>query len=80
MIIADMSEIYDKSGVPWLDPSTNKYNLPIYEPGDTGYYNKSGLAKSLSGLSESPVGKSLFMEIDDTNGHIISRQKVMIEP
>ncbi|MBP2134025.1 FlaG/FlaF family flagellin (archaellin) [Methanomicrobium sp. W14] len=72
-------------GQCWLDSSNGVYNIPVFRPGDTMYYIDSGIQKGLSGYKGADgntdvVGKSLILEVTTTDGQMISKSKVIIEP
>jgi archaeal type IV pilus assembly protein PilA len=76
--IANKSRIYNTAGTKaWLDPATGAYNIPVFRPGETMYYNES-FKSAISSLD--PVGKSLILEFDTIDGKLISKSKVLIEP
>jgi FlaG/FlaF family flagellin (archaellin) len=86
-IIANKSLICSvtNKNVCWVDPTTGSNALyPVFLPGDTVYYNstlsfETGDKHSVF-TAENTVGKSLIVEFDTTDGKLISKSKVMIDP
>jgi archaeal type IV pilus assembly protein PilA len=86
-IIANNSLICSvtKKTTCWVDPTTGSNSAyPVFLPGDTVYYNstlsfETGDTHSVF-TAENTVGKSLLVEFDTTDGKLISRSKVMIDP
>ena len=93
MIIADKScvsiylseyDVAKASDKCWLNQSTGVYPIPVFRPGDTMYYTDS-FKKGLSGYKDADgntdvVGRSLILEVSTTDGQMISKSKVMIDP
>ena len=86
IIIANKSFICNPSGTAcWITPTTGATGIAVFRPGDTVYYNQSfktalsGYTDPTTGLTD-VVGKSLILEIDNIDGKLISKSKVMIGP
>ncbi|WP_052418816.1 type IV pilin N-terminal domain-containing protein [Methanolacinia paynteri] len=69
------SEITNVEGTVWQNPITGQYTVPVFRPGETMFY-----PAGISGpLGSDAVGKSLILEVDSTDGKLISKSKVMID-
>jgi len=79
IILVNKSYICNSAGSAcWLDSSTGSYTIPVFRPGETFIYNNS-FKKAFSGYKDSPVGKSLILEVDTIDGKLVSKSKVMID-
>ncbi|MFA5221365.1 MAG: type IV pilin [Methanoregula sp.] len=66
------SEICNAAGTCWITP-TGIVKLAVWRPGETMYYN----GKS---FSTSNIGKSFTLEVDTTDGKLLSKTDVKIGP
>jgi archaeal type IV pilus assembly protein PilA len=69
----------------WVSPTGSSTQLAVFRPGETVVYNSS-FKSGLSGYKDATTGKtdvigrSLILEVDTTDGKLISKTKVMIDP
>ncbi|MGI6502806.1 MAG: type IV pilin N-terminal domain-containing protein [Candidatus Methanoculleus thermohydrogenotrophicum] len=77
LIIANKSCISNSDGECWLDATTGSVEVPVFRPGETMYYTDV-IKKNIVDLD--PVGKSLILKVSTTDGKLISKSKVMIDP
>ena len=84
IIIANKSTICNTMGTAcWVDAATGAPTIPVFRPGETFIYNtsfKGAIGPTKGGYTDSPVGKSLILEVDTIDGKMISKSKVMIDP
>jgi archaeal type IV pilus assembly protein PilA len=77
--IMNKSLITNTAGVSWLGVGANSglYTVSVWRPGETMFYNGTAI-KSF----EVPdvVGRSMILELDTTDGKLVSKSKVMIGP
>jgi Uncharacterized protein conserved in archaea len=80
IIIANKSMICSVDGSScWVDVTTGGPTIAVFRPGETFIYNET-FKKAISGYKDSPIGKSLILEVDTIDGKLISKSKVMIDP
>lgn len=70
------SEIINADGTAWQNYLTGQYTVPVFRPGETMFYS-AGISGQ---LGSDAVGKSLILEVDTTDGQLVSKTKVMIDP
>jgi archaeal type IV pilus assembly protein PilA len=69
--VLDKSKIYNSAGTYWMNSTWGGSDVNVWLPGQTMYY-------SASGYSSSNVGQSLTLEVDTTDGKLISISKMPI--
>mgnify|MGYP000850274316 FL=1 len=80
LIVANKSCICNSGGECWLNPTTVSFKVPVFRPGETMFY-KDGSKSIKEGVEKlDPVGKSLILKVSTTDGKLISKSKVMIDP
>jgi FlaG/FlaF family flagellin (archaellin) len=78
--IANKSLICNAAGKCWLDIATGRVSdVPVWRSGETMYFNQTW-TNAQKFESGDPVGKSLFLEVLTTDGKLVSKSKVMIDP
>ena len=77
LIVANKSCIRNSGGKWWLNPTTGAFEVPVFRPGETMFYTDV-IKKNIVNLD--PVGKSLILQVSTTEGKLISKSKVMIDP
>jgi FlaG/FlaF family flagellin (archaellin) len=69
--VMNKSQIYNSAGLYWMNYTWGGSDVNVWLPGQTMYY-------STSGYSSSNVGQSLTLEVETTDGKLISTSKMPI--
>ncbi|MGA9085380.1 MAG: type IV pilin N-terminal domain-containing protein [Methanoregula sp.] len=89
-VTLNRSLIFNAAGQAWAMPN-GIVQIPVWEPGQTMYSNDTGdmtvmyeslggQGTSLSSPTVNDIGKSFFLEIDSTDGKLISETNVKVGP
>jgi FlaG/FlaF family flagellin (archaellin) len=70
--VISKTQIYNSAGLYWLNATSGSMDVLVWRPGETMYYLGSNTYTS------SDVGKTLILEIDTTDGKLISKSNMMI--
>lgn len=68
----DRTKICNSAGKCWMS-SNGVVNVPVWLPGEVMYYNGTS-------FSSSDIGKTFTLEIDTTDGKLVSKSDVKIGP
>ena len=69
--ILDKSKIYDSSSKYWMNSTWGGTDVNVWRPGEIMYYGSTG-------FSASDIGKSATLEVETTDGKLISTSKMPI--
>ena len=71
--VLDKSKIFNSAGMYWMNSTWGGTDVNVWLPGQTMY-------SGTSGYTSANVGQSLTLEVDTTDGKLISTSKMAIVP